>query len=194
MSANDARKQSLYFPEDMLNEIQQQAQRLPLPELGRSTGVEDLQGRAAQDPVAERHARRRPRGDPRLIRPGEARTPTGPGRLRLPRTRFVYSAKCAPDHRPRRARVRWARQSLPSAATPRSALASTGARAAPRRAAVARATLHSADGHGPVDGDLAVAGRPPRRAGGPRRRGRPTWMETSRIADAGLHHSAIEAG
>ncbi|HEX9573653.1 MAG TPA: TIGR04563 family protein [Myxococcales bacterium] len=28
MSANDARKQSLYFPEDMLNEIQQQAQRL----------------------------------------------------------------------------------------------------------------------------------------------------------------------
>jgi uncharacterized small protein (TIGR04563 family) len=28
MSANDARKQSLYFPEDMLNEIQSQAQRL----------------------------------------------------------------------------------------------------------------------------------------------------------------------
>ena len=28
MSANDARKQSLYCPEDMLNEIQQQAQRL----------------------------------------------------------------------------------------------------------------------------------------------------------------------
>jgi uncharacterized small protein (TIGR04563 family) len=28
MSANDARKQSLYFPEDMLSEIQQQAQRL----------------------------------------------------------------------------------------------------------------------------------------------------------------------
>ena len=28
MSANDARKRSLYFPEDMLNEIQQQAQRL----------------------------------------------------------------------------------------------------------------------------------------------------------------------
>ena len=28
MSANDARKQSLYFPEDMLNEIQAQAQRL----------------------------------------------------------------------------------------------------------------------------------------------------------------------
>ena len=28
MSANDARKQSLYFPEDMLNEIQGQAQRL----------------------------------------------------------------------------------------------------------------------------------------------------------------------
>ena len=28
MSANDARKQSLYFPEDMLEEIQQQAQRL----------------------------------------------------------------------------------------------------------------------------------------------------------------------
>jgi uncharacterized small protein (TIGR04563 family) len=28
MSANDARKQSLYFPEDMLQEIQQQAQRL----------------------------------------------------------------------------------------------------------------------------------------------------------------------
>jgi uncharacterized small protein (TIGR04563 family) len=28
MSANDARKQSLYFPEDMLGEIQQQAQRL----------------------------------------------------------------------------------------------------------------------------------------------------------------------
>ena len=28
MSANDARKQSLYFPEDMLSEIQSQAQRL----------------------------------------------------------------------------------------------------------------------------------------------------------------------
>ena len=28
MSANDARKQSLYFPEDMLSEIQTQAQRL----------------------------------------------------------------------------------------------------------------------------------------------------------------------
>jgi uncharacterized small protein (TIGR04563 family) len=28
MSANDARKQSLYFPEDMLGEIQTQAQRL----------------------------------------------------------------------------------------------------------------------------------------------------------------------
>ncbi len=28
MSANDARKQSLYFPEEMLNEIQSQAQRL----------------------------------------------------------------------------------------------------------------------------------------------------------------------
>lgn len=28
MSANDARKQSLYFPEDMLAEIQAQAQRL----------------------------------------------------------------------------------------------------------------------------------------------------------------------
>jgi uncharacterized small protein (TIGR04563 family) len=28
MSANDARKQSLYFPEEMLQEIQQQAQRL----------------------------------------------------------------------------------------------------------------------------------------------------------------------
>lgn len=28
MSANDARKQSLYFPDEMLVEIQQQAQRL----------------------------------------------------------------------------------------------------------------------------------------------------------------------
>jgi uncharacterized small protein (TIGR04563 family) len=28
MSANDARKQSLYFPEEMLHEIQTQAQRL----------------------------------------------------------------------------------------------------------------------------------------------------------------------
>ena len=28
MSANDARKQSLYFPEEMLSEIQTQAQRL----------------------------------------------------------------------------------------------------------------------------------------------------------------------
>ena len=28
MSANDARKQSLYFPDEMLNEIQTQAQRL----------------------------------------------------------------------------------------------------------------------------------------------------------------------
>ena len=28
MSANDARKQSLYFPEEMLSEIQSQAQRL----------------------------------------------------------------------------------------------------------------------------------------------------------------------
>jgi len=28
MSANDARKQGLYFPEEMLNEIQSQAQRL----------------------------------------------------------------------------------------------------------------------------------------------------------------------
>jgi len=51
MSANDARKQSLYFPEDMLNEIQQQAQRLDRSlELGRATGLEDLQVRAAQDP------------------------------------------------------------------------------------------------------------------------------------------------